>query len=217
MFVRGVEYSSKQLSLCFAGLMSALNFNDTSIKIGADVSQLTESQVEESGKSRVSKSCTEILSYVSFCCSVIQELSLLGEECIMRKYAFQWEKQVTCITVNRWLMDRFFLEIIIGIFFPQLNLKWAHAQIIKTVFTQHSTATIHQSIQGHQATHICPKGSTNSPNSQKHQVSFMDMRWGCHKISRVSKWRQEKKTWKTCQAISCDPSVMAEEVKQVSY
>lgn len=55
MFVRGVEYSSKQLSLCFAGLMSALNFNDTSIKIGADVSQLAESQVEERGESRVSK------------------------------------------------------------------------------------------------------------------------------------------------------------------
>lgn len=55
MFVCGEEYSSKQLSLCFAGLLSALNFNDTSIKIGADVSQLTESQVEESEKSRVSK------------------------------------------------------------------------------------------------------------------------------------------------------------------
>ena len=45
-----VEYASKQLSMCYAGLMSALNFNDTSIKIGADVSQLAESQVEESEK-----------------------------------------------------------------------------------------------------------------------------------------------------------------------
>lgn len=53
--VCGAEYSSKQFSLCFAGLMSALNFNDTSIKIGADVRQLAESQVEESEKSRVSK------------------------------------------------------------------------------------------------------------------------------------------------------------------
>lgn len=50
MFVCGAEYSSKHFSLCFAGLMSALNFNDTSIKIGADVSLLAESQVEESGK-----------------------------------------------------------------------------------------------------------------------------------------------------------------------
>lgn len=59
MFVCGAEYSSKQFSLCFAGLMSAPNFNDTSIKIGADVSQLAESQVEESEKSRVSKiECT---------------------------------------------------------------------------------------------------------------------------------------------------------------
>lgn len=55
----GAEYSSELFSLCFAGLMSALNFNDTSIKIGADVSQLAESQVEESEKSRVSKiECT---------------------------------------------------------------------------------------------------------------------------------------------------------------
>lgn len=55
----GAEYSSQQFSLCFAGLMSALNFNDTSIKIGADVRQLAESQVEESEKSRVSKiECT---------------------------------------------------------------------------------------------------------------------------------------------------------------
>ena len=59
MFVCGAEYSSEQFSLCFAGLMSALNFNDTSIKIGADVSLLAESQVEESEKSRVSKiECT---------------------------------------------------------------------------------------------------------------------------------------------------------------
>lgn len=50
MGVCGAEYSSKQFSLCFAGLMSAQNFNDTSIKIGVDVSQLTESQVEASGK-----------------------------------------------------------------------------------------------------------------------------------------------------------------------
>lgn len=50
MFVCGAEYSSKQFALCFAGLMSALNFNDTSIKIGADVSQLAESQEEETGK-----------------------------------------------------------------------------------------------------------------------------------------------------------------------
>lgn len=57
--VYGAEYSSKQFSLCIAGLMSAQNFNDTSIKIGADVSQLAESQVEESEKSRVSKiECT---------------------------------------------------------------------------------------------------------------------------------------------------------------
>lgn len=55
----GAEYSSKQFSLCFAGLMSAVNFNDTSIKIGADVSQLAESQVEESEKSRLSNiECT---------------------------------------------------------------------------------------------------------------------------------------------------------------
>lgn len=50
----GAEYSSKQFCLCFARLVSALNFNDTSIKIGADVSQLTGSQVEETEKSRVS-------------------------------------------------------------------------------------------------------------------------------------------------------------------
>lgn len=55
MFVCGAEYSPKQFSLCFAGLTPALNFNDTSMKIGADVSQLTESQVEESEKSRGSK------------------------------------------------------------------------------------------------------------------------------------------------------------------
>lgn len=74
----GAEYSSKQFSLCFAGLMSAVNFNDTSIKIGADVSQLAESQVEESEKSRLSNiECTlqrEILSYVSICSSVIQDV-----------------------------------------------------------------------------------------------------------------------------------------------
>lgn len=51
-FVCGAEYSFELFSLCFfAGLVSALNFNDTSMKIGADVSQLAESQVEESGKS----------------------------------------------------------------------------------------------------------------------------------------------------------------------
>lgn len=54
LFVCGAAYSSKQFSLCFAGLMSAVNFNDTSIKIGADVSQLAESQGEESEKSRLS-------------------------------------------------------------------------------------------------------------------------------------------------------------------
>lgn len=59
LFVCGAEYSSEQFSLRFAGLMSALNFNDTSIKIGADVRQVAESQVEKSEKSRVSKSeCT---------------------------------------------------------------------------------------------------------------------------------------------------------------
>lgn len=43
----------------FAGLTSALNFNDTSIKMGADVSQLSESEVEESVKSRFSNiECT---------------------------------------------------------------------------------------------------------------------------------------------------------------
>lgn len=77
VFVCGAEYSSKQFSLCFAGLMSALNFNDTSIKIGADVSQLTESQVEESEKSRVQLSARwlqkEVLSCVFICSSVIQE------------------------------------------------------------------------------------------------------------------------------------------------
>lgn len=61
MGVCGAEYSSKQFSLCFAGLMSAQNFNDTSIKIGVDVSQLTESQVEASGKTSewVYTSCRE--------------------------------------------------------------------------------------------------------------------------------------------------------------
>ncbi len=47
LFVCSAEYSSKQ---CVAGLTSALNFNDTPIKIGADVSKLTESQVEENEK-----------------------------------------------------------------------------------------------------------------------------------------------------------------------
>lgn len=49
--------------------MSALNFNDISIKIGANVSQLTESRVEESEKSRMSKiECTLAAekSYVMF-------------------------------------------------------------------------------------------------------------------------------------------------------
>lgn len=49
------EYSLKRFSLCFAGFMSALNFNDTSIKIGADVSRLTESQVEGNEQSRGNK------------------------------------------------------------------------------------------------------------------------------------------------------------------
>lgn len=40
--------------MLFAGLTSVLNFNDTSIKIGADVSQISESEVEESAKTRVS-------------------------------------------------------------------------------------------------------------------------------------------------------------------
>lgn len=69
MFVCGAEYSSKQFSPCFAGFMYALNFNDTSIKIGADVSQLTESQVEESGKSRVSKiECTLVAERILKLC-----------------------------------------------------------------------------------------------------------------------------------------------------
>lgn len=54
-FVYGAENSLKYLSLCFAGLISVLNFNDTSIKTGADVSQLTDCQVEEYKKSKESK------------------------------------------------------------------------------------------------------------------------------------------------------------------
>lgn len=67
LFVCGAEYSSKQFSLCFAGLVSAVNFNGISIKTGADVNQLAESQVEESEKSRLSTYWLwrKILSYVS--------------------------------------------------------------------------------------------------------------------------------------------------------
>lgn len=58
--VSGAKKSSKQLSPCFARLMSAVNFNDTFIKIGADVSQLAESQIEESERRELSKiECTE--------------------------------------------------------------------------------------------------------------------------------------------------------------
>lgn len=47
LFVCGAEYSSKQFSLLFAELVSAVNFNDNSIKIGADVSQLKVRQKRE--------------------------------------------------------------------------------------------------------------------------------------------------------------------------
>lgn len=41
--------------------MSAVNFNDTFIKIGADVSQLAESQIEESERGGLSKiECTQV-------------------------------------------------------------------------------------------------------------------------------------------------------------
>lgn len=76
----GAEYSSKQFSLCFAGLMSAVNFNDTSIKIGADVSQLAESQVEESEKSRLSNiECTLAVERnlkLCICSCVIQDMTV---------------------------------------------------------------------------------------------------------------------------------------------
>lgn len=45
---------AQNIPLLFAGLTSVLNFNDTSIKMGADVSQLSESEVEGSVKSRFS-------------------------------------------------------------------------------------------------------------------------------------------------------------------
>lgn len=51
--VQNIPLSSSPCAL--QGSTPALNFNDTSMKIGADVSQLTESQVEESEKSRGSK------------------------------------------------------------------------------------------------------------------------------------------------------------------
>jgi len=74
MFVCGADYSSKQQPLFFAGLMSALNLNDTSIKIGADVSQLAESQVEESEKSRVSKiECTLVAERSLKLCVYLQQ------------------------------------------------------------------------------------------------------------------------------------------------
>lgn len=84
LFVSGAIYSSTQFSLCFARLGSAVNFNDTSIKIGADVSQLAESQIEESERRRLSNiECTQAternleLCTVSICSSVIQDRTVI--------------------------------------------------------------------------------------------------------------------------------------------
>lgn len=57
--------------MCFARLMSAVNFNDTFIKIGADVSQLAESQIEESERGGLGKiECTQARERNSEFCSV---------------------------------------------------------------------------------------------------------------------------------------------------
>lgn len=51
--------------------MSAVNFNDTFIKIGADVSQLPESQIEESERGGLSKiECTQARERNSEVCTV---------------------------------------------------------------------------------------------------------------------------------------------------
>lgn len=115
-FVCGAEYSSKQFSLCFAGLVSALNFNDTSIKIGADVSQLAESQVEESEKSRVSKiECTLpaekwLKSKVYMQQWNTRMTTIYCKHITCKKICFDVINKKTLQQTDSRLMDRFFVS-----------------------------------------------------------------------------------------------------------
>lgn len=107
-------FFSEQLSLCFSGLLSALNFNDTTIKIGADVSQFAESQAEESEKSRVSKiECTlaaerslKLCVYLQQC-NTRDELDLLKRYKMKEKMSFNMKNKQTLRQTEKWLMDRF--------------------------------------------------------------------------------------------------------------
>lgn len=80
LFMCGAEDCSKQFSLCFAEFMAAVNFNDTTIKIGADVNQLTERQVEKSKKSRLNNVELTVIAErdpMYLCSHVIQDMAVI--------------------------------------------------------------------------------------------------------------------------------------------
>ena len=83
LFMCGAEDCSKQFSLCFAEFMAAVNFNDTSIMIGGEVNQLTESQGEKNKEIRLNNVNSWELTVIAErdsmypCRHVIQDMAVI--------------------------------------------------------------------------------------------------------------------------------------------